>query len=349
VRNQRLNYTIIGSFVLLFLVGVITAVALLSGRSGPTDSYETVYANVNGLKYGTQVLFEGYPIGQVEHIEPFQEQGRMNFLIEFSVRQGWPIPADSGAQVTASGLLAAMTIDIHAGDSPQPVAPGGRLTGGESADLFAAMSSVAAEVTSLSEHSIKPFMRQLGGTLGQVSNLISNDGTALTGGMRQLVDDLNLRIPQITGGVRQLVAELNERVPEITGRLAGFTRQLQGAGKRLDILLTDRNLDRVASRLDHLDTTSAGFGGLLETLKLTRGELDGLLADLRGVVDSSGPEIERSTRELEHVLNALSGHIEAISANAATASRNLNEFSREIRQNPGLLLGGKPPPDEARQ
>jgi phospholipid/cholesterol/gamma-HCH transport system substrate-binding protein len=348
MRNHRLNYTIVGSFVLLVAAGIVIAVVLLSGRSGPTERFDTVYSNVNGLKYGTQVLFEGYPIGQVERIEPFQDAGRMRFRVEFSVRRGWPIPADSIAQVTASGLLSAMTIDIHAGDSPQPLPPGGRLVGGEAADLFAAMSSVAAEMTSLSEHIVKPFMRQLGGTIGQFGDLLASDGSALAGGMRRLVDDLNTRIPQITGGVHQLVGELNDRVPEITARLSGFTEQLEIAGRRLRGLLHDRNLARVDTILANLEATSSGFYGLLTSLQQTRAELDALLAELHGVVKTSGPEVNRTTLELEHVVRALASHIDAISANAATASRNLNEFSREIRQNPSLLLGSKPLPDEAR-
>jgi phospholipid/cholesterol/gamma-HCH transport system substrate-binding protein len=36
-----------------------------------------------------------------------------------------------------------------------------------------------------------------------------------------------------------------------------------------------------------------------------------------------------------------------INQNLEGAARNMFEFSRQIRQNPGLLLGGKPPTDEA--
>jgi phospholipid/cholesterol/gamma-HCH transport system substrate-binding protein len=100
--------------------------------------------------------------------------------------------------------------------------------------------------------------------------------------------------------------------------------------------------------LANLEATSSGFYGLLTSLQQTRAELDALLAELHGVVKTSGPEVNRTTLELEHVVRALASHIDAISANAATASRNLNEFSREIRQNPSLLLGSKPLPDEAR-
>ena len=40
------------------------------GRTGATDDYLTVYPNVTGLKHGSPVFYEGYPIGQVSAIEP---------------------------------------------------------------------------------------------------------------------------------------------------------------------------------------------------------------------------------------------------------------------------------------
>ena len=57
-------------------VALVVAIVTLSGGSGATDAYHAMYRNVTGVKFGTQVLYEGYPIGQVEAVTPVPEGGR---------------------------------------------------------------------------------------------------------------------------------------------------------------------------------------------------------------------------------------------------------------------------------
>lgn len=45
------------------LVAAITAIAALSGRTRATDTYFTSYTDVSGIKFGTKVLYMGYPVG----------------------------------------------------------------------------------------------------------------------------------------------------------------------------------------------------------------------------------------------------------------------------------------------
>ena len=47
MRSNKVNYLVVGSFVILSLIGIVIAVAWLSGRTGPTDSYYAVYNNLS--------------------------------------------------------------------------------------------------------------------------------------------------------------------------------------------------------------------------------------------------------------------------------------------------------------
>jgi phospholipid/cholesterol/gamma-HCH transport system substrate-binding protein len=51
---------------------------------------------------------------------------------------------------------------------------------------------------------------------------------------------------------------------------------------------------------------------------------------------------------MRFVMETLSRHIDTIAQNMEGTSRNMYEFSRHIRQNPGLLLGGTPPAEKAK-
>ena len=70
MKDSRINYVVVGGFVSVMIVVFVFIISILAGSTGSTDKYYTVYNNVGGLKYGTQVLCEGYQIGQVDSIEP---------------------------------------------------------------------------------------------------------------------------------------------------------------------------------------------------------------------------------------------------------------------------------------
>ena len=95
MRSSKINYLVVGVFVLAMIGVLVVAVALLMGRTGAVDAYHAVYRNVTGIKFGTQVIYEGYPIGQVESVQPEERDGGMVFRVDFSITQGWKIPQDS--------------------------------------------------------------------------------------------------------------------------------------------------------------------------------------------------------------------------------------------------------------
>ena len=61
MKNTRLNYVIVGSFVVGMVIALVVTVALLAGRTGATDTYYTTYDNVSGIKFGTQVRLRPSP------------------------------------------------------------------------------------------------------------------------------------------------------------------------------------------------------------------------------------------------------------------------------------------------
>ena len=161
MRTGKFSYFAVGLFVISMLAVLIVAIALLTGRTGATDAYFTTYRNVTGIKFGTQVLYEGYPVGQVERVTPQPEQGRMRFRVDFTVTEGWRIPNDSVAEIAAPGLLSAITVSIRAGKSATPLVPGAQVTGQERSDIFSVVSSVASDFGDLSETSLKPLLANL--------------------------------------------------------------------------------------------------------------------------------------------------------------------------------------------
>src|SRR3954471_21180279 len=119
MRNYSISYVTVGVFVSAMIVALIVTLGLIAGRTGPRDDYRVLFDNVTDIKYGTVVRYEGFPIGQVDHIEPVYAENKYRFAVTISVRKGWQFPKDSLASIAASSFLAAKTVDVKGGRSPE--------------------------------------------------------------------------------------------------------------------------------------------------------------------------------------------------------------------------------------
>ncbi|MBT3238501.1 MAG: MCE family protein [Rhodospirillaceae bacterium] len=309
MRNNKLNYVIVGTFVLAMLVGLIMSVVMLTGRTGSTDSYYAIYNNVTGVKFGTQVMYEGYPIGQVDEVTPVVGAGKMSFRVDFSIIEGWRLPNDSVANIAAPGLLSAITISISAGQSADTLKPGAEIDGEENADMFAVVSQVADD--------LRPLMKTIDGTVGSFGKLLETD-------------------------ITEMVSDLAQRAPRIADNIEDFTGKINQSSDQLMALLTPENREKIEAMISNLDVAATNFTEL-------SGNLDGLVKELDALVVDNKGNIDKSMVDLRYVADSVARHIDSLNQNMEATARNMYEFSRQIRQNPGLLLGGTPPRDEARQ
>ena len=303
MKTSKVNYLAVGAFIIVMGVGLIVSIAMLAGRTGATDAYYAIYKNVTGLTFGSQVFYEGYPIGQVEEISPEEQKGRMVFRVDFSVTEGWRIPSDSVAQIASAGLLSAIAINIKAGLSEVPVAPGEEVLGEESADLFAAVSSVANEIGSLAEYSVKPLLKNIGEAVDILSKLLSEDGQSLANDSREMI-----------GSLKTVVSDIATSAPDV---------------------------------MKNIEKSSANFSDLSADLQTTQATLDELIGTMNTLMTDNKSAIEESVQDLRYVVDSVARHVDSVNQNMEGTARNMYEFSRQIRQNPGLLLGGTPPKDAA--
>lgn len=309
MRRDTINYFTVGVFVLVLFLAFLVMLYQITGRTGPTESYFVTYNNVEGIKYGTPVLYEGYQIGQVDSVEPQREGGGTAFRITLAVTRGWSIPSDSIAAVVKSGLLSAVAIDIQEGQSPSSLTPGADIQGREATDIFSAVNDVAGDLKSLTRESLRP-----------------------------LLDNLNKHVDVVGGDLHSLAQD----------DLKPMMKKLNQTADQLGQLLGDENLDNVNRILGNLQTASASLDELLGRIEATRTNLDKLLTDVNSVVDANDEDVRTVVTDLKKSLYTVSQHIEAVSHHLEGSTRNMQEFTRQIRENPGLLLRGSPQPEDAK-
>jgi len=329
VRSNKINYLLVGTFVLAMIAGLIVALSVLTGRTGATDAYHAYYSNVTGVKFGTQVVYEGYPIGQVETVTPEPSKGGMRFRVDFEITEGWKIPKDSKVAIAAPGLLAAVTLSISAGASPDALAPGAEVTAVEGGDLFAVVSGVAEKLGGLSDNSIEPLLASVQLAVNSANRLLNDHGESLAGDLKQMIKEASL-----------LVADVSRRIPVVIDDMELIASDVQSFSGELKAAATPANRKLI-------EETIANLNGATKDAQAAMANGDKLMTTLTDMVGKNDGDLRRSIKDARYVVESVARRIDAINENLEGMSRNMLEFSRQIRQNPGLLLNSKPVTDEA--
>ena len=295
MKRDNVNYVLVGGVVIAAFVLLMVTLAMISGRSGASTEYYTHYRNVTGLRFGAPIFYEGFRIGQVSKIIPERNEKGTIYKIELDVRKDWPIPKDSIAHLTSTGLLADVAIGISEGLSKDPAAPDSELKGAESSDIFAAMNELAVQITSLTRDQIAPLIKNLSQHVDSIASVIDKNTPELVEQSKVLLSRLNI------------------------------------ASDSMNDVLKPEN--RAA-----LSATLGNVRDLTKDLKATQQRLDDALAQLDSIAKENRPGIRDSVDDLRAIMAALSGRMESIMQHMEVASRNFDEFAREVRKSPNRLL-----------
>ncbi|MEZ5483621.1 MAG: MlaD family protein [Lysobacteraceae bacterium] len=171
-----------------------------------------------------------------------------------------------------------------------------------------------------------------GADLFAAMNELAGELTILTRErIRPLIDTLATRLDSISG-------TLDENLPGIAEQSRELLERLNRSAAALEQTLGPENRQAVAQTLRNVQAVSA-------ELSQTRERADALLDALNGTVAENRPDIRSAVHDLQQTVAAVAQRIDTITYHLESSSRNLNEFSREIRQAPNRLLF-TPPADE---
>jgi phospholipid/cholesterol/gamma-HCH transport system substrate-binding protein len=327
MQNKKLNYAALGLFVLAMIGAAVGATVALSGHTGDRDRYMVQFDNVADVKFGTQVRYEGFPVGQVEEIQPVTKGGAMVFQLNLSVQRGWRIPKDSVARIGSSSILGGKTLEIRGGKATESLKPGERITSGPPADMFAAMSSIAGEFGDLSRNGLRPMVDRMTGLVSSADDLMKKDLT------------------QFVGALNNLAGGLQSDVPQIAGELRHFTKRLNTTLGSVQSILSSRNTAGVTNVVKNVEEISEEFLDVSKSLQRSLLQINDIVAKLDQVVETNDGKINAAVNDARYIMQSLSRNIDNFNHNIGGTARNMNEFSRLIRQNPGLLLDGSPRED----
>lgn len=327
MKRDNVNYLLVGSFVIFILVAFFVLMYFVTGSTGPADRYTVRYNNVAGLKFGTGVFYEGYHVGQIEEIRPQPASSGMQYVLTLSIARGWKIPADSVAQVVASGLISAVQIQIKEGRSPNVIKPGDEISGREQQDLFAVLSEAAGQFRSLSEDGVMPVLQNLNNRIDEVAEEI------VTFRRKQLG-------PLITAFDQGLNTELLGDAQVLVGKL-------NNSADHLEKILGAKNQAQIERFLVHIDEAAVNLNDLITRIESTRLQMGETLVAIENLASNNDEAIgaavanaNQSMLEMREALRTVNEHLGTIMYNAEGSTRNLKEFSQAVRDNPARLIRG---------
>jgi len=296
------NYFLVGLFTLI--IGGLSIFLLLkmSGKNSGTEIYYSYFDNVTGLGYGNPVYYEGYRVGQIESITPDTSSGQLTFKTEYSLIEGWKVPADSITKIASSGLLSDMSLNISAGKSSSHLKPNSEIKGDTGDDIMATVGKLATDFESLNKDKIIPLF-----------DLIYERTDNLT-------QSLDSQIPQILTSIDGLVKDINKLV------------------KSADKLLAQGNIDdinKIISNLEKVTSQLSATGGWLET---SIGNVNQLISSGDKMISNSDIKVSELLDITIKMMDMFSQKADTIGNEIESASMNINEATEIIRKNPSNLL-----------
>lgn len=205
----------------------------------------------------------------------------------------------------------------------------------DSRALIATPGLLAAPLVEIKEGKSAEILKSGGEIAGVPATNLMESVASLAAELGQITESgLKPLLAQIGKRVDTLGNSLDENVPAALGDLRSTMARLNSTAGRVEKLFSEENQKRWSGLLKNADETSANALKLSKELHGIRGEIDGLIKDSRVVVSGSGKDLQLTLKRADAILYQLE-----------SAGRNLNEFSRTVRDNPSALIQSRPPTD----
>ena len=137
----------------------------------PPQPYYIEFENIIGLAPGGQILYEGFPVGEIDKIEFVRHPEESMYRLDVNIQDEWEIPSDSLAVMTQASLLSAVVVDIQSGVSQTTLPAGSKIPSVGSTSILTTLSSVAGKINNLTESSLLPLLNNLSNNVGSLHTL----------------------------------------------------------------------------------------------------------------------------------------------------------------------------------
>lgn len=139
--------------------------------------------------------------------------------------------------------------------------------------------------------------------------------------------------------------QLQDFIPQATGDTTKLLASLNKSAYQLEQLLNEKNQQHVSNMFKNADVASYNLAKLAKSFDRVQEQLDQLLSRSNQLITDNEDDLRQSVIKLRQTMSLVSSKMEPLLYNLDASSRNLNEFSRQIRNHPASLISSQPPAD----
>jgi phospholipid/cholesterol/gamma-HCH transport system substrate-binding protein len=303
--ETRANYTAVGAFVLLCMVGIVVALLWLAGHQyrQAYAYYQTYfYGSVTGLGTGTVVRYNGIDVGRVTNLD-FDRNNPRLVVGTLEVRADLTIHQDATASIESQGLTGAAYVEITGGAATSPP------LAAKPDQEYPVINSKPSPVEQLLANT-PALLAKLGEIADRLADILSDQN-------RAAIADTLTNLRDTTAVFARHSADLDQ----IVGSLAT-------ASKQLDLTLSD-----VRGVLAKAGGATDALGKTLGSADLAAAHVAQLTEDLDGIIKGSSAELKQASGEGMTQLTSLIGELRPLVA-------NLDRLSKDLEHHPTSLLFG---------
>ncbi len=296
---NKINYTVVGIFVLLLSAGMIWFAFWLA-RWGLQDEYDVykieIHESVSGLSKDASVKIRGVDVGRVQsiRINPENIEAVEIFL---EIKKGTPIKEDMVAHTQMFGVTGLLSIEIDGGtNEAKTLTP--------TKTYIPIIQTKTSYVTRISD-SIGDIADSLSEFLVQTKKLISDKNIQAIENTLDHVEKITSRGEALEIKVIDSLTQLDQTLQELRGSMKDITHSFDGATKDFASMK-----EKINPLSEELLTTAKRFDGLMFKVEKS---------------------LDRGDYNIKNILEPVLVDIQILSA-------QINDLAQQLKQSPSDVL-----------
>jgi len=275
----------IGILVVLCLTLLIWGINFLKGRDifRTEKVYYAKYKNVGGLTATTLVTLNGLKVGYVRDIY-FAEDLSGDLIVKIALRNNFPLPVGTSAQISSSDLLGSKVVKLNLGKSVKLLQPSDTLVSQMDADIMQQVNEQIAPIKAKAERLIE----NLDSIVSTASKILNNDSQHnIVESIRQIhqtmanLEKISATLNDVITGQKKNLSSTFTNISDISGSLKDNSAKLEHVMSNLSVFSDSLTKLEVNKTVGHIDGTVTELNRILSKIDTANGTLGLLVNDPR--------------------------------------------------------------------
>ena len=318
-KGQKIRlgiFVIVSTTILLLLIGLFTTQKIFRER----DIYYVAYddMSVSGLEVGSPVKYLGIKVGYIEDIS-IDPDDVSRIIVTLALKPDTPIKEDARADITTVGITGLKTIEIQGGsneadflDERSYLNPGSSMTEEITGKAEVIAEKVESVLNNLQDFTQPEKLNKITIMADKISLLADKAGYT--------IESIDTILAENRSEVRRTIVTARD----ISNRLDTTSMMMQSTIDKINSIISSDTIQQILGSAQ------------IFAQKMQESDLERLVEELVEVANQTNQVLSK----VDHELSINSEDFSESMILLKNTLENLNEVSRQINDNPSILIRG---------